>query len=411
MSESQTENNKNQFIGEKNIPEHIIDGSIVIDSIEAFSSILKQFPNHPALLKKYADLLFRQELLDLAAKSYGEAARLYIGSGQMLQALVAKRQQWLINPPSNKEIHLLLSDLEQGNFKMTPPKMLFDKLSPKELLALLSGFVRVRLFADKIVQKAGDRGTDLYFIVSGTLKDSIFPSLVTKEKIHRKPNIYLSEDDFFGEIYPFKNDQICQSDIKTVTQVELVKISRAKLMKFCREYPNIELALIELFKIRSRAEEKGRFPAVRRAERYALPIKMNLEIPPKGLSTSPLTFDGYSSDISIGGICVVLNGKSEHIGNLLDSMSKSADNHQIRVSFPGETMELKVWGNIVWRHQIHFNGSKTLALGIQFEEDSPKLRGMLFMFAKSLGSADELMPLRDQSAEKNTHPSPPPPAD
>ncbi len=282
MSESQTENNKNQSIGEKNIPEHIIDGSIVIDSIEAFSSILKQFPNHPALLKKYADLLFRHELLDLAAKSYGKAARLYIGSGQMLQALVAKKQQWLIKPPSNKEIHLFLSDLEQGNFRMTPPKMLFDKLSPKEMLALLSGFVRVRLIADQIVQKAGDRGTDLYFIVSGTLKDSIFPSLVTKEKVHRKPNIYLSEDDFFGEIYPFKNDQICQSDIKTVTQVELVKISRQKLMKLCREFPNIELALIDLFKIRLGPEESSLPQMARKAERYQLPIKLNLELAPKG---------------------------------------------------------------------------------------------------------------------------------
>jgi len=384
MSESQTENNKNQSIGEKNIPEHIIDGSIVIDSIEAFSSILKQFPNHPALLKKYADLLFRQELLNLAAKSYGEAARLYIGSGQMLQALVAKKQQWLIKTPSNKEIQLFLSDLEQGNFRMTPPKMLLDKLSPKEMLAILSGFVRVRLFADKIVQKAGDRGTDLYFIVSGTLKDSIFPSLVTKEKVHRKPNIYLSEDDFFGEIYPFKNDQICQSDIKTVTQVELVKISRQKLMKLCREFPNIELALIDLFKIRLGPEESSLPQMARKAERYELPIKLNLELAPKDSLETPLIIDGYSSDISIGGICVVLNGKSEHIGNLLDSMPETADTHQIRVSFPGETMELKVWGNIVWRHQIHFNGSKTLALGIQFEENSPKLRGMLFMFANSL---------------------------
>jgi len=216
------------------------------------------------------------------------------------------------------------------------------------------------------------------------LKDSIFPSLETKEKVHRKPNIYLSDDDFFGEIYPFKNDQICQSDIKTVTQVELVKISRQKLMKLCREFPNIELALIDLFKIRLGPGESNLPHMARKSDRYQLPIKLNLELAPKGSFENPLIIDGYSSDISIGGICVVLNGRSEHIGNLLDSMPETADNHQIRVSFPGETMELKVWGNIVWRHQIHFNGSKTLALGIQFEENSPKLRGMLFMFANSL---------------------------
>jgi len=390
MSESPTQNNNNQLIDEKSIPEYIIDGSIVIDSIEAFSSILKQFPKHPALLKKYADLLFRQELLDLAAKFYGEAARLYIDSGQMLQALVAQKQQWLIKPPSKKEIDLFLSNIKQGNFRTTPLNMLFDKLPPREMLAIISGFVRVRLFADKTIQKAGDMETDLYFIVSGTLKDSIFPSLDTKEKVHRKPNVYLSDDDFFGEIYPFNQDHNCKSDIKTVTQVELVKISKQKLMKLCREYPEIELALIDLFKIRSGHEGSSQPQTARKAGRYQLPIKMNLELAPKDSFKSPLIIDGYSSDISIGGICVVLNGNSEHIGHLLASLPETADNSKIQVNFPGETMELKVLGNIMWRHKIHFNGHKTLAIGIRFEEDSPKLRGMLFMFANSLGGPKAL---------------------
>jgi len=162
------------------------------------------------------------------------------------------------------------------------------------------------------------------------------------------------------------------------------------LMKLCREYPNIELAIIDLFNIRSATEEKSQFQSIRKADRYQLPIKMSLEIAPKGSYTSPLIIDGYSSDISIGGICVVLNGKSEHIGHLLAAVPETADNSQIRVNFPGETMELKVLGNIMWCHQVHFNGHKTLAMGIRFEEDSPKLRGMLFMFASSLGAGKGL---------------------
>jgi hypothetical protein len=180
-------------------------------------------------------------------------------------------------------------------------------------------------------------------------------------------------------------DQTCKSDIQTVTQVELVKISKQKLMKLGREFPNIEPALIYLLKIRSGSEASSLPATVRKADRYQLPIKMNLELAPKGSFKNPLIVDGYSSDISIGGICVVLNGKSKQIGHLLASLPETADSSQIRVSFPGETMELKVLGNIMWRHEIHFNGRKTLALGIRFEEDSPKLRGMLFMFANSLG--------------------------
>jgi len=388
MSESQAQKNNKGLVNPKSIPEHIIDGSIAIDSIEAFGSILKQFPNHPALKKKYADLLFKHNLLDLAAKSYAEAAQLFMDSGKLLQALVSKKLQWLIKPPPNKEIHQFLSALGQKKFDASPLKLFFDKLSPKEMLAIMSGFIRVRLIAGKAVKKAGDRETDLYFIVSGTLKDSAFPSLETKEKVYRKSNIYLTDDDFFGEVYPFKKDGICTSDIETVTQVELVKISRQKLVKLCRYYPNIEMALIDLFKIRSRSEEKNHPKSLRRAERYQLPIKMILELPPMGAFKSPIAIEGFSSDISIGGICVVLNGSSDRVPDLLNSLSDLDGKNQIRISFPGDTMELKVQGNIVWSHPIHFNGKKTLAVGIQFQENSPKMRGMLFMFARSLGGAD-----------------------
>jgi len=385
MPESQTPNNSPQVMGQKSIPEHITDGSIVIDSIEAFGSILKQFPNNPELLKKYADLLFRQDLLDMAAKSYGQAAELFVESGRMLQAFVSKKLQWLIKPPSNQDVNNFIRDLKQKKFSPTPLKVFFDKLSAKEILAVISGFVRVRLFAGKVLRKVGDLESDLYFIVSGTLKDSVYASLETKEKVLRKPNIYLSQNDFFGEIYPFKKDKISESNIETVTQVELVKLSKQKLMKLCRKYPDIEVAIIDLFKIRSRPGEQREPQLVRKAERYQLPIKMNLEIASKDPKYPPFVIEGFSSDISIGGICVVLNGRSKHISYLLTAFPEAAE--KIRISFPGETMELKVLGNVVWNHPIHFNGKKTLALGIRFKEDSPKLRGMLFMFANSLGGA------------------------
>ena len=71
MSESPTQNNNNNkpSIHEKSIPEHIIDGTIVIDSIEAFTSILKQFPEHPALLKKLREADSPGELLQLLCSS------------------------------------------------------------------------------------------------------------------------------------------------------------------------------------------------------------------------------------------------------------------------------------------------------------------------------------------------------
>jgi CRP-like cAMP-binding protein len=388
MTEFQLQNSAGQIFGRKSIPEHIIDGSISIDSIDAFGSILKQYPKHPGLVKKYSDLLLRMDLLDLAAKSYSEASQLFIASGKLLQAVVAKKLQWLIKPPPNKEVHNFLSAIGRDGFVDSPLKLFFDKLSAREKLAIISSLERTHVMAGKSLKKAGTKETDLYFVVSGTLKDSIFASLETRETVYRKSNVYLSDDDFFGKIYPFRNDHTSASDIITVTQVEMVKISKQKLSKLCRYYPNIEMALIHLFKIRSKPEQKSGLNLLRKAERYSLPVKMVLEIPVADAAKNPIAIEGYSSDISINGICVVLNGNSEHIPDLLSDLQKDDLKKKIRVSFPGSTMALKVQGKIVWRHQIHFNGHKTLALGIQFDDDTPQMRGMLFMFARSLGAIE-----------------------
>jgi CRP-like cAMP-binding protein len=375
-------------VSQKSIPEHIIDGSIGIDSIEAFASILKQYPNHPGLLIKYSDLLLHLDLIDLAAKSYGEASKLFIASGNLLQAVVAKKFQWLIKPPPNKDIYNFLSVLAREHFVDSPLKLFLDKLSTSEKLAIISSFVRTRISAGQTLKKNGEQENDLYFVVSGTLKDSVFASLETKETVHRKSNVYLSDDDFFGNIYPFEKDIAFASDIVAVTQAELVKISKQELIKLCRYYPNIELALIHLCKIRSTPEQKSGLNLLRGAERDSLPIKMVLEIPPANAAEKPISIEGVSSDISIGGTCIVLNTKSEHIPNLLSNWPKDDPKKKIMVSLASDAMELKVKGKIVWRHQIQFNGRKALAVGIQFDDDTPKMRGMLLMFARSLGKID-----------------------
>ena len=55
----------------------------------------------------------------------------------------------------------------------------------------------------------------------------------------------------------------------------------------------------------------------------------------------------------------------------------------VKISFSCEGMELKISGKIVWTQEIIFKGERTLAVGIQFRDLSPKLKGMLFVFADS----------------------------
>lgn len=44
-------------------------------------------------------------------------------------------------------------------------------------------------------------------------------------------------------------------------------------------------------------------------------------------------------------------------------------------------------GNIVWRRQVSAEDEKTVALGIQYQNMTPKLSGMLFVFADILHAA------------------------
>ncbi|MCK5206326.1 MAG: hypothetical protein KAR15_20730 [Desulfobacterales bacterium] len=45
---------------------------------------------------------------------------------------------------------------------------------------------------------------------------------------------------------------------------------------------------------------------------------------------------------------------------------------------------LKISGKIVWSREIVQNGTKTSAIGMQFDEMSPKIRGLLFALFSSL---------------------------
>ena len=129
---------KKTLTGDKSIPDHIIDGSIAIDSIEAFKSILKQFPDDPYLLKAYSDFLAKNNLFDLAAKSYSDSAKLFIEAGKILQAIVAKKLQWRIQSAKQEEVRRFLDLLKNETFKEIPLKVFFNRLTQEEILAVIN---------------------------------------------------------------------------------------------------------------------------------------------------------------------------------------------------------------------------------------------------------------------------------
>ena len=80
----------------KAILEHILEGPIVGDSVEAFGSVVKEFPEDPELLKLFADFLTAKGKGPSAAQHYSKASEIFLGSGWLLHAVVAKMLEWRI---------------------------------------------------------------------------------------------------------------------------------------------------------------------------------------------------------------------------------------------------------------------------------------------------------------------------
>ena len=379
---------KANVFNQLSIAAQIIDGSINIDSTSEFENVLQIFPNDPALLRAYGDLLAVKNSPDVAAQSFGKAARLFIDSGMMLQAIVSKSLQWKINPPSNpREIKEFFATIQKAVFHETPVNAFFHKLEYQALVAILFPLVKIRLPAGRIVKKAGDEENHLYLVVSGALRATSYqPVEVKGDTVYKKSTLHLSENDFFGAVYPFEEKQLSKSYVETITQTELIKIPKINLMKVCVKHPEVEEALIDLFGSQSGIEEKEELHLDRIGDRQEIPIKVHLQIHPQSNNEQPLSLSGYSKEISIGGICVVLNSEYRSIPSFEDCVKGAG----VQISLPNEGLSLNVKGTVIWSRQINIEEETTVALGMRFQKMSPKARGMLLGFANNLEKFEEI---------------------
>ncbi len=80
---------------------------------------------------------------------------------------------------------------------------------------------------------------------------------------------------------------------------------------------------------------------------------------------------------NIGKPCVLisLNSSSE-----ISSFEKGINNAKVQVNFPIEDLKVSIPGTIVWLSPVSHEGRKTIALGVQFDKMSTKLKGLLMMF-------------------------------
>jgi hypothetical protein len=373
---------KSNVFSQISIAAQIIDGSIRIDSKREFENVLRLFPNDPALLRSYADLLVTKNSLQHAAESYKEAADLFIESGMTLQAIVSKSLQWKLRRPSDtEEIRQFFTTAKESSHHSAPVNILFNNLSYSAIVSILYPLVKIRLAPGKMVKKVGDEERHLYLIVSGALRATTFQPVKTdNEIVYKKSTFHLAESDFFGDIYPFEEKRLSTSYLETICETELIKISKINLMKVCVQFPEVEKALADLFESQSGIEENENTTKMRIGSRQQVPVKVHLQIQAGANGNPPLTLAGYSRDISIGGLCVVLDSEYRDHPALNEDI-KDAD---VQICLPSEDFTVNVPGKVIWSRQIDIEQETVTALGMQFQEMSPKSRGMLLSFANSL---------------------------
>jgi CRP-like cAMP-binding protein len=371
---------KGQLSKQIGIARHIVDGSITIDSVKEFQGMLQIFPNDPALHRAYADLLLRKKLSDGAIQSYQRAAELYAAAGLLLQAAVCQVLKWRIQPPTDAVSQRFWSILNKSKYHEIPTNRFLACLSHSELVTVMNAMELMRLPTGKTINKIGDEENALYFIVAGNIKATTYEPLEKNDFDHRKSTVYLSENDFFGHIYPLDERNLSHCHIESITHTELARISRDKLIQICRRHPPIELGIIDLLKVRSYKDKVEVRRAVRRADRHKLPVKTNLKIWPGTDGYYGLILDGTTRDISVDGMCIVLDAKYANV----PSIYKSIKNAKIEISLPSGAMTVNVLGSIVWSNEVYQKEQRSLALGIRFEEMSPQMSGMLVVFANML---------------------------
>lgn len=375
-------NKKTNVCSQISIAAQIIDGSIKINSRAEFENVLKLFPNDPALLRSYADLLAAKNTPQPAADSYGEAADLFIESGMVLQAIVAKSLAWKIHPPSDpgQISHFFTAKTKNGH-PGKPVNNFLSRLPYSAMMAIVYPLAKIRLPAGRMVKKVGDEERYMYLIVSGALRAATFqPMNDGHQVVYQKSSYHLSENDFFGDIFPFEEKKLSKSYVETITEVELIKLSKINLMKVCVRHPEVERALEDLFASQSGIEEKKNSIKDRVGFRHQVPVRVQLQIQSRSNGNPPLNVAGRSRDISIGGICVVLDAEYRDHPALSDSIKDA----RVQISFPGEDFTVSVPGDAIWSRLIDIEQERAMALGIKFQEMSPKSKGMLLGFANSL---------------------------
>jgi Tfp pilus assembly protein PilZ len=251
-------------------------------------------------------------------------------------------------------------------------------MSYQELRATLLHLKKIRVKADEIVHHPGDPEESLYFVISGELVKSQAKSESEDFAVVQ----FLIANDHFGDDHPCEVKEPVSYQIRAAGESELLKISKDDFLTICKDHPNLKNGLTKLVKDQLIPEAIKPEKFFRKTSRLHQTIYLSLDIFHPEPGRQPISVKGFSSDISLGGACVIVDHKYQDI-QVEDILKRKI---MLRVSLPDESISVLIMGNIVWSKKTEINGQQTCAIGLQFADTPPRLRAAMIVFVNAVGS-------------------------
>lgn len=356
-------------------------------------------PENPDRLKVEADHLLREGKTQEAGAYLEHAARLFLDSGRLLQAVAAKKLKWQRLGWSPEQERELVSALEFAPGHTDAFSRVLRSLSAPAKAMWIRYLEVVGHPQGAAIKRSGDPETALYFVVDGGLRESTDPGGPAQSGTHPRPERLLSEGDHFGDVYPLSETRRSRSQVDTVTRSDLLRISKRNLVMLCSSFAEMEPAIIELCGVRRshpfanrRPRATGTGPTVRKGGRYRFIAGVTVEVE-NGAGAPPTAFSGLTYDVSVSGMCFIPSGEDSRQMSVM--AVKNGEKAKVRVILNTDTLSVAIRGEIVRLHRIVENGALTPAVAIRFADMPPALKVVFFAFAHHLNETNQTKQDRD----------------
>jgi len=365
----------------RGILNRLTDGSLSLTSEKEYKDLISLYPDRGEISRAFGDFLWENEKKNDAFQNYSNASQIFLGEGKTFQAIVSKILAWSIFKPTHAEGRAFHSALRVSIKEESPLQHLFTNIAYQELIVLMLRLVRVQFDAGQTIIRTGQDSEDVFFVVSGTLQEK------TAQPNNSEPSTQLLFDnDIFGDVFPIHEKTTSLSDVKALTSVEVVKISKTALVETCQKYPRLEELLIKLYKGPSNIEHGRSWSSVRRSTRHDNPIRTTVMMTLRKEDVTPIGFEGVSRDISLGGACIDLGLKYGSIRTETLSGAKSIVEIKLMT---GEGVSIP--GQVAWSKKVREPGGNSVIAGIKFDPLSDDARDFLKVYCFGYESEQSLM--------------------